>query len=441
MGGTRGVGGGEDRSGVRELRITYKPLPSQKRFHDSEARFKGFSGPIGSGKSQALCQEAIRLSFLNPGRTGLIGAPTYPMLRDATVASLLETLDRNEIPHEVNRAENFVVVRGVRSKILFRAVEEFERLRGSNLAWFGLDELTYTSKEAWTRLEGRLRDPEAKRLCGFAVWTPKGYDWVYERFIESAISGYETVVASPFENRYLLGKVPDYYDRLKNSYDERFYQQEVLGEYLNLHAGQVYHTFERGGNVSKQVVDPRVPLEWALDFNVDPMSSVIAQVIGNEVRVVDEIVLRRATTMQACEEFARRFPPHPAGLTVYADASGQKMHSTGGSDVGTLRDFFRSGEYGVVKFDVPRTNPLVRDRVLLTNSKLCSAEGRRTLMVDPKCVELIRDFEQVTYKENSQIVDKERDAQRTHLSDAVGYLLWQKFGNGHRTGEQNRPLW
>jgi hypothetical protein len=43
-----------------------------------EARFKGFSGPIGSGKSAALCQEALRLSLVNTGRTGLIGAPTYP---------------------------------------------------------------------------------------------------------------------------------------------------------------------------------------------------------------------------------------------------------------------------------------------------------------------------------------------------------------------------
>jgi hypothetical protein len=57
--------------------IDYSPLPSQRRFHSSTARFKGFSGPIGSGKSQALCHEAIRLSYLNPGRQGLIGAPTY----------------------------------------------------------------------------------------------------------------------------------------------------------------------------------------------------------------------------------------------------------------------------------------------------------------------------------------------------------------------------
>jgi hypothetical protein len=60
-----------------ERSIIYKPLPSQRRFHDLTCRFKGFSGPIGSGKSQALCQEAIRLSYVNSGRVGLLGAPTY----------------------------------------------------------------------------------------------------------------------------------------------------------------------------------------------------------------------------------------------------------------------------------------------------------------------------------------------------------------------------
>jgi len=79
-------------SDVRTREITYAPLPSQKQFHNLNGRFKGFSGPIGCGKSQALCQEAIRLSYLNPGRLGLMGAPTYPMLRDATQATLFEIL-------------------------------------------------------------------------------------------------------------------------------------------------------------------------------------------------------------------------------------------------------------------------------------------------------------------------------------------------------------
>jgi hypothetical protein len=136
------------------------------------------------------------------------------MLRDATQAAFLEILDRNRIPHEWNRAENFLVLPETKSKVLFRAVEEFERLRGSNLAWFGLDELTYTSEEAWLRLEGRLRDPKAARLCGFGVWTPKGFDWVYQRFVANPVEGYTTVLAKPFENRFLLEKIPDYYARL-----------------------------------------------------------------------------------------------------------------------------------------------------------------------------------------------------------------------------------
>jgi hypothetical protein len=51
---------------------------------------------------------------MNPGRTGLIGAPTFPMLRDATQAALFEMLDRNGIPYDFNRAENFLVMKETR---------------------------------------------------------------------------------------------------------------------------------------------------------------------------------------------------------------------------------------------------------------------------------------------------------------------------------------
>jgi hypothetical protein len=420
-------------------RIIYSALPAQQRFSDSTARFKGFSGPIGSGKSQALCQEAVRLSYVNTGRTGLIGAPTYPMLRDATLATLLELLDRNKIPYDLNRSENFLVMRETGSKILFRAVEDFERLRGSNLAWFGLDELTYTAEQAWQRLEGRLRDPKAKRLCGFAVWTPKGYDWVYERFIARKVEGYETVVATPFENRYLLDKVPDYYERLKHSYDLRFYEQEVLGQYLTLHAGKVYAAFERDGNIGETEVDEALPLLWALDFNVDPMCSVIAQ-SGRDgmVRVIDEIVLSRASTYDACAEFIGRFPSHAGGLVVYADATGARLQTSGKTDLVILREGLKN--YGPVDFRIPKSNPVVRDRVTVMNGKLAAASGPRMLRVDPRCRELILDLEQVTFKEGRGVIDKDRDPRRTHLSDAVGYLVWQECGGRGVVGEMGKRL-
>jgi len=291
-----------------EIDIDYAPLPSQRKFHGSTARFKGFSGPIGSGKSQALCQEAIRLSYLNPGRQGLIGAPTFPMLRDATLTSFLEVLASNGIRHELNKSELVLLMKDTGSRIYFRSVDDFERLRGTNLAWFGLDELTYTAEEAWLRLEGRLSDPRASRLCGFGVWTPRGFDWVYRRFVRNVIAGYEVVLAKPFENRHVLDRVPDFYERLRGSYDRKFYEQEALGEYLNVQAGVVYQEFQRDRNVREVEIDGALPLYWALDFNVDPMSSIVAQTDGEEIRVLDEVVLNRASTLQACEEFHGRYP-------------------------------------------------------------------------------------------------------------------------------------
>ena len=135
-----------ERNGVFFRGIVYSPLPSQQKFLSSAARFKGFSGPIGSGKSQALCQELIKLSYINAGRVGLIGSLTYPVLRDATLATLFDILNANA-PWMSSSA--------------------------CDLAWFALDEPTYTPEAAWMVLEGRLRDPKPSGCADLGSGRPK----------------------------------------------------------------------------------------------------------------------------------------------------------------------------------------------------------------------------------------------------------------------------
>lgn len=416
--------------------IAYKPLPSQARFHQCDARFKGYSGSIGSGKSQALCQEAIKLSYLNAGRTGLLGAPTYPMLRDATLATFTEILNGNQIPFEHNKSENVITFSDTGSKVLLRAVDEFERLRGTNLAWFGLDELSYTVEEAWLRLEGRLRDPLATRLCGFAVWTPKGHDWVYRKFLRNPGDNYNVTVAKAFENKHILDRIPDFYERLKSSYDEQFYRQEVLGEYLTVGTNRVYNAFELEEHVRESGLDKKAPLLWALDFNVDPMCSIVAQRDGDIFKVLDEIVIPRASTHDACEEFVSRYPKHRGGLRIYGDASGNCLKTTGTTDYKMISSFFRNTGYQI-EYCVPKANPLVRDRVLTMNSTLKSADGSIKMLISAKCKELISDLEEVVFKPGTTQIDKERDPKRSHLSDALGYLVWEEARHrrpvGHST--------
>ena len=247
------------------------------------------------------------------------------MLRDATIVTFSDLYESSGLPFRLNKSTSTVTLTGIGSRILFRSVDDLERLRGSNLAWFGVDEMTYTAEEAWLRLEARLRDPKASRLQGFGVWTPNGFDWVRRRFRAERVNGYELIKARPFENVYLLKETPDYYERLGESYDEKFFRQEVLGEYLNRRSGQVYYVFDRRLNVGEAEVDPGEPLLWSWDFNINPMASVICQERDGKVAVVDEIVLGTSSTPEVCEEFLDRCGTHRVGLTIYGDASGEQL--------------------------------------------------------------------------------------------------------------------
>jgi hypothetical protein len=278
-------------------------------------------------------------------------------------------------------------------------------------------------------------------LCGFGVWTPQGYDWVYRRFIDKPREGYEVILAAPFENRYILDVVPDYYERLRASYDESFYLQEAMGSYLNSGGQLVYRAFDRKVNILDSQVDPRLPVLWSLDFNVDPMCSVVAQRTQDSLWVIDEIEISGARTDEACAEFLSRYKGHRAGVRVYGDVSGFSRKTTGPCDYSVVTETLGRVFGTQLSLQLEKgSNPPVAERVLMVNSKLKTATGDASLYISPRCEGLIQDFEQVVYCDNSREINKTRDRRRTHLSDALGYLVWEEFRPQQPIGEQRRRL-
>jgi len=331
---------------LREIHHSVLGLPSQRRFYDSTARFKGFSGPVGSGKTYALCHEALRAACRNPECTGLIGAPTYRHLKDVTIPIMVTILEELNIPFQSREgAQPSMLLERQRAQIIFRSLEKPNRLRGLNLAWFGIDELTYCRAEAWQVLCQRIRDPKAKRLEAFAVWTPKGFDWVYQHFIspKRKLPDYQAIIAGPMENVKILDAHPEYYEVLKGQYDDLFYKQEVLGEYLNMFAGACYHAFDEQRCAEKhtQFEASLDGLAWALDFNIDPMVSLICQVKGaRRLDVLDEITLSVGNAERMCEAFVAKAQPYlqawraarggfPLPVKLYGDASGHARSLVG----------------------------------------------------------------------------------------------------------------
>ena len=105
-----------------------------------------------------------------------------------------------------------------------------------------------------------------------------------------------------------------------------------------------------------------------------------------------------------------------------------------------MREYFKLNFEGLLQYRIPKANPNVRDRMALTNAKLRNANGEIKFFIDGKCKELIKDFEQVCYKAGTNVPDKEKDRQRTHASDAVGYVLWQECRQVQPIGYQKTRL-
>jgi hypothetical protein len=104
----------------------------------------------------------------------------------------------------------------------------------------------------------------------------------------------------------------------------------------------------------------------------------------------------------------------------------EKARSTSSrTDYELIRIFFRARKQFELKLNIPPANPPVRDRVNSVNAMLRNAAGDMRTRIHPDCRELITDLQEVTWKQGSANfdLDKVSDKKRTHLTDALGYMV------------------
>jgi len=330
------------------------------------------------------------------------------------------------------------------SRLCLKGADNYNSLRGPGLDGVILDEFADIAPEAWFEV---LRPMLSDRLgSAMFIGTPKGRNHFYE-LAQSA----RTEPGWSYHSYTTLqgGNVqPTEIASAQRDLDERTFRQEYEASFENF-SGVVYFGFDREKNVKPLTYDPLAPLCWSLDFNVNPMSSLICQIEdrttradammgyrARNVNVLDEIVLPNSNVVEACREFVRRAHllagGRLSGVQIYGDPAGHATGHVGASDWEIVRQFLAAEPSLRYAMNVPSRHPAVKDRVNAVNGMLCSHSGERRLFLDPKCKQLLKDFDQVTWKEDSNgnmtgEIDKS-NSERTHTSDALGYLVEEEFG-------------
>lgn len=389
--------------------LKLKLTQPQAEFLLSDKKFTLFKAGVGSGKSFIGSHYVYKKISQDPNSIGLIAANTYKQLNNATLTTLFLTLDEFGIPFEYNQNKGILDVCG--RKIYCYSLDNYEPIRGIQIGWFWLDECAYAKEEAFKVILGRLRHPGAKQLEGRLTSTPAGFNWLYEWFVgDRKTEEYKVIEGTSYDNIFLP---PDYLETLKLSYDAKAFEQEVLGRWVNINTGSIYYAFSRENNVTDIKYDPALPIKIGCDFNINPITAVVAQVYNETIHVFDEIYITGSNTHELADEIIKRYG---TGHTIVPDDTGKRKQtsSSGWSDHAILR----SKGLNVAS----ARNPFRIDRYNTMNNLL----EKKRLLVDASCKKTIKDLEQVTYKEGSSLPDTS-NSELTHVSDGLGYLAWSCF--------------
>jgi phage terminase large subunit-like protein len=419
-------------------------LPGQLRLWQCPASYILYCAGVGSGKTQGGARWSFKQIAEQPYAKGFIGANTFNQLHQVCIPAFKALLEEVGLEYVFNkrppadwgpsRFEDHDGIASIRvpgcelpCQIHTGSMENYLAHRGKDFGWYWLDEARDMEEEAYNIVQSRLRGaPKGTRYCGILTTTPNGFGWIHKKYVAEPIPDSAVIRAKTTENPYLP---PGFVENLRAQYTALFARQEIDGEFLNLTAGAAYHAFKRTDHVAPVKVNPRLPMFYAMDWNISPLCAVYGQGDKLLCGFAGEIYIAGSgRTADAADEFCRRNQAHECKeVSIYGDQSGANQSTRGDStDYDILERVMRANGWSV---EIHRNykNPGLVESVESVNA----AFEHMRATVDPSCKRLITDLEQCSWKEGTRILDKS-NSDLTHLSDAARYYLYKEFSAGQQ---------
>lgn len=366
-------------------------FPRQMRFVQDRARYPAAIGGIGSGKTFVGAAKVV--SRLQRRELGIVCAPTYPMLRDATQRTLFGMIHDLGIAFEYNKGEKHLTIPGTGHEVLFRSLDDPDNMRGPNVNYAWIDEAAYVSAEAWHVIKGRTRVGDLQQA--WITTTPKGRNWIWEEWVKAADHRHTMYRFRTDENPTLD---QDYVPSL--GYVGKHADQELGGEFVAFE-GLVYDGFDRPRNVQRLDTTG-----WRKVLGVDvgarnPTVVLTICIAGDErVHVEREFYQRNMGSVDILAaikgEIDRALPEQ-----VYIDPSAAAY----------ITDLWRAG------YPATKANNDVQTGIQQVTSAL------PRLTVDPSCVQTIAEFEAYQYPDEGKVNKDKPVKEFDHAMDALRYGL------------------
>jgi PBSX family phage terminase large subunit len=327
-------------------------------------------------------------------------------------------------------------VGGKISTILFRPLEDPDKLRSLNLGGFFIDEASQVSEEAFMLLQGRLRDSGGLRK-GICISNPNGHDWQYRWFFKQdhfknaeEKKKYFLIKGTSLENTFLP---EDYISTMLNSWSDQRIQREVMGSF-DTFEGAIYDEFRR----DVHVVEPYdIPDSWTRIIGHDHgFRNHAATVFGavnedGDIIITDELYLKETLIEDICKHIGNKIGTRKiSGMYIDPSTKARRNQANG----------VAYSDFSIYLDNLPKQVPL-----MCANNEVGAGieKVKSFLKVNPKnnkprltvfknCTNVLEEFVQyrwdpLTSAQAGTRNDKEQPRKHNdHAMDALRYLLMSR---------------
>jgi len=281
--------------------------------NNQDKRVLAIYGGAGSGKSVATAQHIVYLLLTHPNARILVIRKTLPALRITAYRLILDILYQMQVPFYLNKSE--LVIRFNNSEILFKGMDDPEKIKSYEANYVWCEEATEITKEDFLQLNLRMRRANAAGINQmFLTFNPiDAYHWLITDIVQGNREDVAIHHSTYKDNIRFLS--PEYISELENliNQDQNYYRIYALGEpgvlenviYTNY---EITDTWPKGGD-----------LFYGLDFGFNNPTALVEVCVYDSLVYIRELLYKSGLTNADLISILREILPD--GALIYADAA------------------------------------------------------------------------------------------------------------------------
>lgn len=391
---------------------------------DNGVRFPVVPAGRRSGKTERAKRFVAKKAMMNPGERYFIAAPTHAQVKKMYWQDM-KMLCLASLQAKAPSETDLIIYLDNGTEVHLIGLDRPERIEG--IFWTGgvIDEIADIKPDAW---EANIRPaldtynptrPDYRAWC-WLIGVPDGLNHYYDMAKYAESSGDPEWALFHWKSSDILPK--ETIESAKRQMSAKQFKQEYEASFEGA-TGRIYEDYSKDNHTS-ETIQPHEQLLWMHDQNFTPLSSAIGVRRDNALYLLDEIVLTSAVSRQSALEFVEKYKDHQnKHVLIYGDPAGQAGEKHGhSSDYTDIEGVLKSNGWAYTR-KVKPAHPAIKDRQNAVRTKICTADGARSLFVNPVTAQWCdKGLATVQLKDGSTFQEDQANKYQ-HITTAIGYCV------------------